>query len=66
MFEIELIIRIKMDLALNKQQRLICHKTRTTNQPYACIGDVFSVKVIIINGIDNVNPGWGCLCFTSG
>ena len=33
MFEIELIICIKMDLALNNLQRLICHKTQTTNQP---------------------------------
>ena len=32
MFEIEHIISIKMDLALNKLQRLICHKTQTTNQ----------------------------------
>ena len=33
LFEIELIICIKTDLALNNQQRLICHKTQTTNQP---------------------------------
>ena len=32
MFEIELIISIKMNLALNNQQRLICHKN-PTNQP---------------------------------
>ena len=32
LFEIELIIFIKMDLALNNLQRLICHKTQTTNQ----------------------------------
>ena len=31
MFEIELIICIKMDLALNDLQRLICYKTHTTN-----------------------------------
>ena len=30
MFEIELIIYIKMDLALNNLQRLICHKTQQT------------------------------------
>ena len=30
-FEIEVIISIKMYLALNNLQRLICHKTRTTN-----------------------------------
>ena len=29
---IELIIYIKMDLVLNNLQRLICHKTQTTNQ----------------------------------
>ena len=32
MFEIELIIYIKMDLALNNLQKLICHKTHPTNQ----------------------------------
>ena len=31
MFEIELIICIKMDLALNNLQKLICHKTQLTN-----------------------------------
>ena len=33
MFEIELIISIKMDLALKYLQRLIYHKTQITNQP---------------------------------
>ena len=33
MFEIELIICIKMKLALNDLQRLICHTTQPTNQP---------------------------------
>ena len=33
MFEIELVICIKMDLALNNLQRLICHKTQTTKAP---------------------------------
>ena len=28
----ELIICIKMDLALNNEQRLICHKTQIINQ----------------------------------
>ena len=32
LFEIELIIYIKMDFALNNLQRLICHKTQPTNQ----------------------------------
>ena len=33
LFEMKLIISIKMDLALNNLQRLICHKIQTTNQP---------------------------------
>ena len=33
LFEIELIICIKMDLTLNNLQRLIYHKTQPTNQP---------------------------------
>ena len=32
MFEIELVMCIKMDLALNNRQLLTCHKTQTTNQ----------------------------------
>ena len=32
LLEIEGLICIKMDMALNNQQRLICHKTQTTNQ----------------------------------
>ena len=32
LFEIELFISIKMDLALNNLQRLICHKTQTNKQ----------------------------------
>ena len=32
LFEIELTICIKIDLALNNLQRLICHKTQPTNQ----------------------------------
>ena len=31
LFEIDWIICIKMDLALNNLQRLICHKTQPTN-----------------------------------
>ena len=31
---IELIICVKMDLALNDLQRLICHKTQPTNQQF--------------------------------
>ena len=38
LFEIELFICIKMDLALNNLQRLICHKTQTNKQTInACI-----------------------------
>ena len=32
LFEIELIICIKIDLVLNNLQRLICHKNQTNNQ----------------------------------
>ena len=32
LFEIELIICMKMDLALNNLRRLICHKTQISNQ----------------------------------
>ena len=30
LFEVELIICVKMDLALNNQQKFLCHKTQTT------------------------------------
>ena len=33
MFEIELIICIKMDLAFNNVQKIICYKNRPTDQP---------------------------------
>ena len=63
LFEIELIIRIKMDLALNNLQRLICHKTQTTNQSrriktrvycslilfYRCKESIHSETELIIN-----------------
>ena len=32
LFEIELTICLKMDLALNNLQRMICHKNQLTNQ----------------------------------
>ena len=38
LFEIELIICLKMDLALNNSQRLICHETQknqSTNRLFA-------------------------------
>ena len=55
MFEIELVICIKMDLALNNLQRLICHKTQPTNQPIKSIWppSKFSIshpKCVIFNG----------------
>ena len=31
LFEVELMIYIKMDLALNNLQKLICHKTQKPN-----------------------------------
>ena len=34
LFEIELITCIKIDLALNNLQRLICYKTQTTNYTF--------------------------------
>ena len=34
LFEIEVIICIKMDWALNNLQRLICHKTQQTNKSF--------------------------------
>ena len=37
LFEIELIICIKMDSALNNLQWLICHENQTTNQPQCFI-----------------------------
>ena len=43
LFEIELLICIKMDLALNNLQRLTCHETQTTNQPYDPNFDLINV-----------------------
>ena len=47
LFEIELIVYIKMDLALNNLQGLICHKTQLTNQPQSNIRNVSLVLKII-------------------
>ncbi len=44
MFEIELIICIKIDLALNNLQRLICHKNQPTNQP-SCTCAWFTLQI---------------------
>ena len=45
-FEIELIIYIKMDLALNNLQSLICHKTQPTNQIYPANQNMSKAKVL--------------------
>ena len=37
LFEIEVIICIKMDLALNNLRRLICYKTQPTNLNEHCL-----------------------------
>ena len=47
LFEIELIIFIKMDLALNNLQMLMCHKTQTTNQPEPLITQSFMLVVVV-------------------
>ena len=56
MFEIELFICIKMDLALNNQQRLIYHKTQTNKQPIrsSIRGLIFSRRVLLC-----LEPGVG-------
>ena len=46
LFEIELIICIKMDLALNNLQRLICHKN-PTNQPTNHEGFLVGFKIVL-------------------
>ena len=45
LFEIELFICITMDLALNNLQRLICHKTQTTNPTWEKTTDDFDVTM---------------------
>ena len=51
MFEIELIIYTKMNLALNKLQRLICHKTKP-NHGY-CSTDIFTSCVRLLTHFPN-------------
>ena len=48
MFEIELIIFIKMDLALNNLQRLICHKIQPT-QPNPTQPQTMCLQIIYIH-----------------
>ena len=67
-FEIELIICIKMDLALNTQQRLICHKNQPTNQSITTTlglsepgcSDNQGVLQILQNSRTGASP-WDCL-----
>ena len=53
MFEKELIIWMKMDLALNNLQGLICHKTQTTNlsvqSNISFIGTQFKCQTVIFD-----------------
>ena len=61
MFEIELTLCIKMDLALNNLQRLICHKTQTTNQfmLHMCMcGKYICMYVDIYMYVD-----WDCILY---
>ena len=48
LFEIELIIWIKMDLVLNNLQNLICHKTHTTKQPWLSLSLSLSLAIVPI------------------
>ncbi len=57
LFEIEPIICIKMDLALNNLQRLICHKTQTTTTTE----QNFEETLKIIQNTFLTGPvSWGC------
>ena len=48
LFEIEFIICIKMDLALNNLQRLIWHKIDPTNQPLFSIQSFNMTNLLIV------------------
>ena len=54
LFEIELVICIKIGLALNNLQRLICHKTQRTNQSTEMTGEKVKTPNIFLN-IKRVN-----------
>ena len=54
LFEIEVIICIKRDLALNNLQKSICHKTQTTNMSLFVV--VVTVVVIIFISIIGYHP----------
>ena len=62
MFEIKLIIYIKIDLVLNNQQRLICHKTKP-NQNH--LEETLSI-ILIIQGFRSLvfRPSSGVSCRT--
>ena len=55
LFEIERFICIKMDLALNKLERLICHKTQTNKQIREIVSyyRIQAVDDLIINYVEN-------------
>ena len=65
LFEIELIICMKMDVGLNNLQRLICHKTETTVKPLNCCSMwkyfelLFYVKVFWMIPLCKIIPN-GC------
>ena len=71
MFETELTICIKMDLALNNLQRLICHIIQPTNQPtnhihtypYTCTY-IYVTPILIKTLIDKLLPTCIYICIT--
>ena len=48
LFEIELFICIKMDLALNDQQKLICHKAKQTNVMATVFCRIFTSLILLL------------------
>ena len=48
LFGIELIICIKIDLALNNLQRLICHKTQKTKPPTSVLDLTLTAGDLVI------------------
>ena len=54
MFEIELTICIKMDLALNNLHRLICHKFQRTNQLN------MNIRFMFVNQLHSWPVSWSC------
>ena len=55
MFEIELIIHMKIDLALNNLQGLICHKTQPTNQSIKFLKlSIFKTHTYLFNSLTQI------------